>query len=180
MQLLSSELKIFLPEQRDLHQLRRRLLGGQIPSISRSNGNTPLLLPTSTYPYLWSTPAPKRTSDPKPGSTCLHFLENYQGVDLPEDITLSRCIVDVLRDTYGSARTLSVKLGFPTAHGAKSRYLHTLLTELQSYPLQHYPAIIRRLLTRYLEITLHAWRLRDMMLYNVCVPNGTCRYQLLY
>ena len=87
-------------------------------------------------------------------------------------------MIDILRDTYGTSNTLSIQLGFPRS--CRAKHLHTLLTEIQSFPIRYAAGIIRRFLQKYPAITVHAWRLRDDSLYSTCRPDGTCGFQLLY
>ena len=103
---------------------------------------------------------------------------NYTIPDLPEKTLLSNYVIDILRDTYGTSNTLSIQLGFPRF--CRSKHLHTLLTEIQSFPIRYAAGIIRRFLQKYPAITVHAWRLRDDSLYSTCRPDGTCGFQLLY
>ena len=103
---------------------------------------------------------------------------NYTIPDLPEETLLSTYVIDILRDTYGTSNTLSIQLGFPRF--CRAKHLHTLLTEIQSFPIRFAADIIRKFLQKYPAITIHAWRLRDDSLYNTCRPDGTCGFQLLY
>jgi len=103
---------------------------------------------------------------------------NYAIPDLPAETYLSNYLIDILRHTYGTSTTLSVQLGFPRRHRAK--YLHALVTEIQSFLHQYAASIIRKFLNKYTALTVHAWRLRDDSLYYTWITDGTCGIQLLY
>jgi len=82
---------------------------------------------------------------------------NYSTPDMPEETLLSKYVIVILRDTYGTSNILSVQLGFPRF--CRAKHLHILLTEIQSFPIQYAAAIIRKFLQKYPAMTVHAWRL---------------------
>ena len=109
-------------------------------------------------------------------------------IDLTDDappVALSRYMLDVLGDTYGSSasRSLALSLAFPHNDPSRNMHLINLLNLIIPLPTASAVQALRSYLTDNPSLELHFWKKDAANIpeyYSACTPNGTCGYQFLY
>ena len=87
--------------------------------------------------------------------------------------------LDVLYDTFGSSKNLSLSLALDPISGPA--HMHQLMTSLLSNPLTSSVDILKSYLREYhSDVKLQLWLKQDKKHYGACVANGSCGYQFLY
>ena len=108
-----------------------------------------------------------------------HVLPSLPSIPPVPNRPIPDAKLDVLFDTFGSSKHLSLSLAFDPLSGPA--LMHQLMTSILSNPITSSVGILKRYLREYnSEVKLQLWLKQDKKHYGACVANGSCGFHFLY